>query len=215
MTKEESFNKYFKSCHDNIYSMILLRNDMVFYAKNSEKLFQPLAKKFKLIPRIQGMTFRLLVIHLYTILKDNESHSFYKLITKHIMAFGDGKESTEHKVLLTKLKKLQAEKMYEVIKNLRNKHYAHLDLDRETIDVTLSIEGLDNYIKKIEELFKDIYSLVKPGTTVSLIGLKTEVDMFTYKALERYISLDNLYLNAKIEHKNIIGLEEIGNIIRK
>lgn len=187
MTREESFNNYFKSFCNNFQNVILLRNDMVFYAKKSEVLFADLSRHFRLIPRIQGMTFSLLIIYLYRILKDSESHSIYKLIRKHSEISGKGKGTKDHELLLVKLKNLQNDRMYYVINTLRNKYYAHLALDRSDFEVSLSIEILDNYIDDIVGLFKDFYLVVKPGVSIDLAGQSHDVDMYMYEALESYI----------------------------
>jgi hypothetical protein len=187
---------------------------MVFYARNSEPLFNSLSKEFKLVSRIQGMTFRLLIIYLYSILKESESHSLDNLLKKYLKLARKGIIVPEHMDLQNRLNTLKENRMYSIIKNLRNKHYAHLSLDRDQYKESFSIKELDDYINGVESLFKDIYAFIKPGTSVSLIGLDTKTDMFAFTALKRYIEMEEIYVKSKIENKDSIDYMEIHQILR-
>lgn len=216
MTKEQALEKYIKSCQDSFNSLIVLKNDFVYYAKDKDNLRDTVFNKYRLISRIQWMTFKLAIIELYKLLKESEVHSLFNLIKKYgEVAELDEIQKSESKKLIKSLRELQSKRMYSVIKNLRNKHYAHLSRDRMGYDIKLSAKELNEFVEELIEIFKKIYSHVRPDYSISFKGLNTDIDMYLYRSLNRHDLIYEIYDKIMLEENYSVSNQEIIEIFRK
>lgn len=214
MNKQDEFNKYYEDHRAFFLSTIRLKNDIVYYSKNHD-FFLRLKEQFKIVPRLQDNALRTLIVNLNILLKEGENYSLNNLIKKYTNATEISKGHTDYVNVVNDLNNLKSHRMCLVIKNLRDKYYAHLAINRESYDAKMSIQELNEFVVEILKVYQKICSLIEPGKEYSMNINDTFFDMFLFEAAAKYVDLSKLCFDYTRKNRKQIPTNRLMEILKK
>jgi plasmid maintenance system killer protein len=152
-------------------------------------------------------------------LNDRENHNLISFIQNLIRNFEcdsltDRIKLDDLKGYLSKLKRIKNSNEYKVLYHLRNKHFAHLDKNRnETHLPVVNQVDISKQIDHIIEIFKTI------GSALFATHYSTEVrylDRYLLQEISVYYDMIDFYNQQKHREKSTtIDLESIRKILKK
>lgn len=194
-----------------VCSLVMLKKDIEYFYMASDSIKSRVFSKFRIISRIQNMTYRNLIILIYSLIKQNEPQSFdnlLKLVKKEKNMY-----NTEWKNIEYDIGKLKEDNRTGKIFNLRNKFYAHVAIDRHLTDVSISYSDVVSYTVEVQNIYVKIYEQIKGGELM-LEMLDDTADRFIYKALYSYNQLWDIYEEYELTRdKSLINPDSIRSIL--
>jgi hypothetical protein len=207
-----NFDDHFAGVENNVFNLVLLKNDLKHFYSASEELQQTF-RRFSLISRIRNMTTRVLVISIYVAIKERESYSIWNILKKSKKQEGYTKPQREKvNKLIKQLRELEESAVFQEIDDLRNKKFAHLDLRKDELTTSMTNGDLTKLVEGIEHIFRQA-KLTLYQSDISFTGLNDSKGHHLYHGLLSYNRLNDLIEGMQRDDKRTASFEELTQLI--
>lgn len=173
----------------------LLKSDIQHLSNKEKEYFKIAINKSKFIYRTYFNSVKLLVIDIHKILNPKEHFSLKKTINyakSNINKIDWYIKPTQEdlKIIEIQIDELIEDKLQKV-KNLRNKHYAHLDKNKDSIKYDLRLIDMYEVLEKSEIIYKRISHLSNKSGAIFNIWHQPPNEIIN---LSKYRKINNLLL---------------------
>lgn len=202
---------------DGTFNILLeleyMKQSIVSISNKDSKYFDGSSKDSQFLHTVYNVFVRMFIVDLYKLI-DKQS-DFYLPKTVNFCKSNRTKITWHHEITNERLEKLEKkllipENIFEDIKTMRDKYYAHLDKNRFDYKVSVQHDELWNILKNYQEVFRIICSDFNNNCWIFKIQFKGVPEL---RYINNYKLLKELILECRKNGINTIETDKLFNLI--
>lgn len=205
-----TYSQHFEELGEHVYSVVLLKQDLQYFMTMPLEKQAQLFSKTPGLRRIINLITRNLIIGVGICFNKRENYSFAEVGNSILIGAPlDDAGKTVVRQVLVKANEFAEDPVFkDHIKVLRDKHFAHIDLDRHKHQANVLYQEIIDAIVLIQELYKALFEVLNQSPLL-YTSLETSAQQYVFQAIESCHRVWNLVEAANEASQEYIPLWDV------